>query len=101
MTKWLHLSSNLSVLRLSPDMGEYNSPQIKQWFVKTAHLGISYVKDLAEKCTVSEKIEYGSLATIYVITTLNGKLNNQHATFQDSNNLWFLALTYAMANESM
>ena len=28
MTKWLHQSSNLSVLRLSPDMGEYNSPQI-------------------------------------------------------------------------
>ena len=26
MTKWLHQSSNLSVLRLSLDMGEYNSP---------------------------------------------------------------------------
>ena len=29
MDKWLHQSSNPSVLRLSLDMGEYNSPKIK------------------------------------------------------------------------
>ena len=29
MTKWLHQSSNLSVLKLTPDMGEYNSPLTK------------------------------------------------------------------------
>ena len=29
MTKWLHQSSNISVMRLSPDMGEYNSPLTK------------------------------------------------------------------------
>ena len=29
MTKWLHRSSNLSVLRLSPSMGEYYSPSNK------------------------------------------------------------------------
>ena len=29
MTKWLHQSSSLSVLKLSPDMGEYNSPLTK------------------------------------------------------------------------
>ena len=29
MAKWLHQSSNLSVLRLSPGMGEYYSPSNK------------------------------------------------------------------------
>ena len=29
MTKWLHQSLNLSVLRLGPDMGESNSPLTK------------------------------------------------------------------------
>ena len=29
MAKWLHQSSNLSVLKLSPGMGEYYSPSNK------------------------------------------------------------------------
>ena len=69
MARWLHQSSNLSVLRLSPGMGEYYSPSIKQWSIIDAHLSISYVRELAKKSTGIWKIEYGSLTTIYVITS--------------------------------
>ena len=71
MTKWIHHSSNLSVLRPSLDMGEYNSPLTKIMIRQNCSSQHLICKRSGWNMYCIWKIEYGSPATIYVITTPN------------------------------